>query len=88
MPGYASAEWVFASRMTILGAEVRVAVLWWVLFTAVASWVLLRTRFGNWVFATGGDEVAARNVGVPSRVPLAVDVWPPRARPRNVGGWP
>ncbi|SDE38541.1 monosaccharide ABC transporter membrane protein, CUT2 family [Blastococcus fimeti] len=67
VPGYASAEWVFASRMTILGAEVRVAVLWWVLFTAVASWVLLRTRFGNWVFATGGDEVAARNVGVPAR---------------------
>ena len=49
------------------GAEVRIAVLWWVLFTALAAWVLLRTRFGNWVFATGGDEVAARNVGVPAR---------------------
>ena len=67
VPGFSSAEWVFASRMTILGAEVRVAVLWWVLFTALATWVLLRTRFGNWVFATGGDEVAARNVGVPAR---------------------
>ncbi|MCF6509910.1 ABC transporter permease [Blastococcus sp. MG754426] len=66
-PGYAAAEWVFASRVQVLGAEVRVAVLWWVLFTALASWVLLRTRFGNWVFATGGDEVAARNVGVPAR---------------------
>ena len=33
--------------------------------TAVATWVLLRTRFGNWIFAVGGDEVAARNVGVP-----------------------
>ena len=66
-PGYAVAEWVFASRVEILGAEVRVAVLWWVLFTALATWVLLRTRFGNWVFATGGDDVAARNVGVPAR---------------------
>jgi simple sugar transport system permease protein len=27
--------------------------------------VLLRTRFGNWIFASGGDPVAARNVGVP-----------------------
>jgi len=27
--------------------------------------VLLRTRFGNWIFAVGGDEKAARNVGVP-----------------------
>jgi simple sugar transport system permease protein len=67
VPGYGAAEWVFASRMSIFGAEVRVAVLWWVLFTALATWVLLRTPFGNWVFATGGDEVAARNVGVPAR---------------------
>ncbi|RBY92015.1 ABC transporter permease [Blastococcus sp. TBT05-19] len=66
-PGYAAAEWVFASRVEILGAEVRIAVLWWLLFTALATWVLLRTRFGNWVFATGGDDVAARNVGVPAR---------------------
>src|SRR4029453_7085842 len=67
VPGYASAEWIFASRMNIAGTEFRVAILWWLLFTALASWVLLRTRFGNWVFATGGDEVAARNVGVPAR---------------------
>ncbi|MGY1718425.1 ABC transporter permease [Blastococcus sp. SYSU DS0753] len=66
-PGYAAAEWVFASRVQVLGADVRVAVFWWLLFTALATWVLLRTRFGNWVFATGGDDVAARNVGVPAR---------------------
>src|SRR5262249_24090951 len=41
------------------------SILWWVGLTALATWVLLRTRFGNWVFAVGGDEVAARNVGVP-----------------------
>jgi simple sugar transport system permease protein len=65
--GYGSAEWVFASRLEVAGVEFRVAIVWWVLFTALATWVLLRTRFGNWVFATGGDEVAARNVGVPAR---------------------
>jgi simple sugar transport system permease protein len=67
VPGYAAAEWVFASRFSIAGTEFRVAILWWVLFTALATWVLLRTPFGNWVFATGGDEVAARNVGVLAR---------------------
>ena len=67
VPGYAAAEWIFASRLNIAGTEFRVAILWWLLFTALATWVLLRTRFGNWVFATGGDEVAARNVGVPAR---------------------
>jgi simple sugar transport system permease protein len=67
VPGYAAAEWVFASRLAVGGTEFRVSILWWLLFTALATWVLLRTRFGNWVFATGGDEVAARNVGVPAR---------------------
>jgi simple sugar transport system permease protein len=67
VPGYATAEWIFASKLAIGGTEFRVAILWWLLVTALATWVLLRTRFGNWVFATGGDEVAARNVGVPAR---------------------
>ncbi|MGZ4656869.1 MAG: ABC transporter permease [Blastococcus sp.] len=67
VPGYASAEWVFASRVRLGGVEFRVAIVWWIVFTALAGYVLLRTRFGNWVFATGGDEVAARNVGVPAR---------------------
>jgi simple sugar transport system permease protein len=67
VPGYDSAKAVFASTFTLVGVPFRIAILWWVLVTAVATWVLLRTRFGNWVFATGGDEVAARNVGVPAR---------------------
>jgi simple sugar transport system permease protein len=42
-----------------------VSVLWWLGLGAVGTWVLLRTTFGNWIFGTGGDAVAARNVGVP-----------------------
>ncbi|KQS73754.1 ABC transporter permease [Modestobacter sp. Leaf380] len=64
--GFESAEAVFASSFTIAGQPFRIAVVWWVLVTLLATWVLLRTRFGNWVFATGGDEVASRNVGVPA----------------------
>jgi simple sugar transport system permease protein len=41
------------------------SVLWWIGLTAVATWLLLNTKFGNWVFAAGGDPNAARNVGVP-----------------------
>ncbi|BCL69289.1 putative Ribose/xylose/arabinose/galactoside ABC-type transport system, permease component [Vibrio nigripulchritudo MADA3029] len=41
-------------------------VVWWFLITAVCSFVLLRTRFGNWIFAAGGDANAAKNVGVPT----------------------
>jgi simple sugar transport system permease protein len=42
-----------------------VEILWFVLFALVATWILRCVRFGNWVFAAGGDPVAARNVGVP-----------------------
>ena len=46
---------------------VPVEVLWFIALSAVATWVLLRTQFGNWIFAAGGDANAARNSGVPVR---------------------
>ncbi len=41
------------------------SIVWWFALTAAATWILLRTRVGNWIFACGGDPNAARNVGVP-----------------------
>lgn len=41
------------------------SIAWWVLVTVLATWILVKTRFGNWIFAVGGDARAARNVGVP-----------------------
>ena len=48
---------------------VPVSIIWFIGFAIVATWVLLRTRVGNWIYAAGGDANAARNSGVPvSRV--------------------
>jgi simple sugar transport system permease protein len=44
---------------------ISMSIVWWVVLTAVATYILLRTRVGNWIFACGGDPNAARNVGVP-----------------------
>jgi simple sugar transport system permease protein len=44
---------------------VPVEILWFVLLAVIATWVLLRTPVGNWVFASGGDANAASNSGVP-----------------------
>jgi len=44
---------------------VPVSIVWFILFALVATWILLRTRAGNWIFAAGGDANAARNSGVP-----------------------
>lgn len=43
-----------------------VSVLWWIALLAVAGWVMSRSVFGNWAYATGGNEQAARLVGVPT----------------------
>ena len=41
--------------------------LWWFALAAVCAFTLAKTRFGNWIFAVGGDANAAKNVGVPVR---------------------
>ncbi|OUD08089.1 ATPase [Marivivens niveibacter] len=42
-----------------------VEILWFIALALIATYVLLRTPVGNWVFATGGDSNAASNSGVP-----------------------
>ena len=44
---------------------VPISVVWFVAIAALATWILLRSRVGNWIFASGGDSNAARNSGVP-----------------------
>jgi simple sugar transport system permease protein len=63
--GFDSANAVFASSFNVAGVTIRITVLWWLLFVAIATWVLLRTRVGNWIFAVGGSSPSARAVGVP-----------------------
>lgn len=48
---------------TIFGFNISLA--WWIVLTLVAAYVLERTKFGNWVFACGGDRDAAMKMGVP-----------------------
>jgi simple sugar transport system permease protein len=71
--GYDSVSKLFSSVLSIVDpsstrgvtADFPISIFWWLLIAAVATYVLLRTRFGNWIFGIGGDKVAARNVGVP-----------------------
>lgn len=65
--GFEFAEKLFAVKIGLFGANFNLSIVWWVGLTALATWVLLRTRSGNWIFGTGGAVDAARNVGVPVR---------------------
>ncbi|MFC8429448.1 ABC transporter permease [Streptomyces sp. NPDC057253] len=65
MDGFDQAKSLFSSSFDIGGVDVKVTVVWWLGFAVLATWVLLRTRYGNWVFAVGGNKDSARAVGVP-----------------------
>jgi simple sugar transport system ATP-binding protein len=55
--------------MTILSGQflhgLNITVIWWLLLSALAAYVLARTRFGNWILAVGGSASSARALGVP-----------------------
>jgi simple sugar transport system permease protein len=66
--GLSSAKTLFGSsflKSNALPSGYSTAILWFIGVTIIATWVLSRTTFGNWIFAAGGDADAARNVGVP-----------------------
>lgn len=57
------AKFVFGQ---LLGGSHQVIILWWIALTLVFAFVLHKTRYGNWIFALGGDKVSARNAGIPT----------------------
>jgi simple sugar transport system permease protein len=63
--GFELGRKVFASTFNIGGVGIRITLLWWILFVLIATWVLLRTHVGNWIFAVGGSAPSSRAVGVP-----------------------
>lgn len=42
-----------------------IALYWWLLFVAIAAYLLANTRYGNWIYASGGDRDAAVKMGIP-----------------------
>ena len=44
----------------------RMSILWWIIVTLVGAFVLTKTKWGNWIFAVGGNKEAARAIGVPA----------------------
>src|SRR6478672_6863949 len=65
MAGYDLLSTIFAGSFKIGGVTVWNTVIWWFAFVALSSWILTRTRIGNWIYAVGGNPASARAVGVP-----------------------
>jgi simple sugar transport system permease protein len=63
-PGFSSAHAVFATALGG-GQQYPIEIIWGLALVVLATWLLLGTSFGNWIFGVGGDANAARNIGVP-----------------------
>lgn len=70
VPGFEVIRTIFAYRLQFGGEggpQFSILILWWFVFVAIATYVLLRTRIGNWILASGGNAASARAVGVPTK---------------------
>ena len=67
-----TARAVFAAKW----GQANISILWWIAAALIGGWVLGRTTFGNWIYATGGNLQAARGAGVPvERVKIVLFVF-------------
>jgi ribose/xylose/arabinose/galactoside ABC-type transport system permease subunit len=48
-------------------AGIPVQAIWFACVTVIGAVILARTKFGYWVYATGGNEAAAREMGIPTK---------------------
>ncbi|WP_170322651.1 ABC transporter permease [Acrocarpospora macrocephala] len=60
---------------TLISGQFEVAILWWIAVAGCVAWMLQETRYGNWIFAVGGDKESARATGIPTnKVKIALYV--------------
>ena len=50
-----------------IGGKFQVTIFWWIAVVLVVGFLLHYSRYGNWIFALGGDKDGARNAGIPTR---------------------
>jgi simple sugar transport system permease protein len=50
----------------LIGGKFEVAIVWWVVVLLVVGWYLHYSKYGNWIFAVGGDKISARATGIPT----------------------
>jgi ribose/xylose/arabinose/galactoside ABC-type transport system permease subunit len=62
-PRDAPVEWL-VGRIEILGFLPRMSVIYLIVIALVFSFILRRTDFGHWIYATGGHTQAARDMGI------------------------
>jgi simple sugar transport system permease protein len=50
----------------LIGGSYQVIIFWWLAVAVLYYFVMHHSRYGNWIFAMGGDKDSARNAGIPT----------------------
>lgn len=65
-------EWIKTIFGQLLAGSYQIIILWWLALTVVYVLVMQHSRYGNWIFAMGGDKESARNAGIPTK---SLTIW-------------
>ncbi len=69
-------DWAKAIFGHLIGGSHQVIIFWWIGLAVVFGYFLHQSRFGNWIFAMGGDRESARNAGIPTdRMTIALFIF-------------
>ncbi len=70
-----AAPWAKTLFGQFINGSFQIIILWWVALALVLFGVVHHSRWGNWIFAMGGDKESARNAGIPvARVTIGLFV--------------
>ncbi|CUR57763.1 Monosaccharide ABC transporter membrane protein, CUT2 family [metagenome] len=58
-------DWAKSVFGTLLADKFEVAIFWWLAVVVIVGWMLHVSKYGNWIFAVGGDQISARATGIP-----------------------
>lgn len=50
----------------IYGSQLQAMVGWWLILTVLYIFYVHFSKYGNWIFALGGDKESSRNAGIPT----------------------
>ena len=65
--------WAQTAFGSYVSDKFEVAIFWWLAVLVVVGFILHLSKYGNWIFAVGGDLVSARATGIPTnRVKIAL----------------
>ncbi|MBL1404424.1 MAG: ABC transporter permease [Rhizobiales bacterium] len=61
-----SPQWAKTIFGQLIGGNYQVIIIWWFALTIIFAFVVHKMKYGNWIYAIGGDKISARNAGIPT----------------------